>query len=129
MPILLMCKSYEYDDEVNHKQDGGYPVLVFKDTQHPQALADLEERHEDDWPDCTPLDTYYLDQGSDTLSLSGLDNTALARAISGILGKPMSAGDSHHRLPDLSAHQRTATPHRVGTRWGRHLLPRRGSRL
>ncbi len=91
MPYLLMSRCYDYDDEYSYEQDGGYPQLVFADDQHDEAIAELVARQRQDWPNCTPLNTYYQDQTLADLSSSGVDDDALAAGISAILNKPLSA--------------------------------------
>ncbi len=91
MPYLLMSRCYDYDDEYSYEQDGGYPQLVFADDQHDEAIAELVARQRQDWPNCTPLNTYYQDQTLADLSSSGVDDDALAAGISAILNEPLSA--------------------------------------
>lgn len=93
MPYLLMVKSYDYNDEFYTEQDGGYPELVFEDNQYYQALEELETRHEAEWPSCTPLDSYYQDQTLSDLSSSGLEDEALAKSISTLLGESLTPRD------------------------------------
>lgn len=90
MPYLLMVKNYDYDDQLYYEQEGGFPELVFADTQYDAALAELEARHEQEWPSCTPLDCYYQDHTLADLSSSGLEDEALARGISALLNESLS---------------------------------------
>ena len=90
MPYLLMTRCYDYDDEVYTEQDGGYPVLVLRDDQHDEAVAELEARREAEWTECTPLCDYYRDTTLSELSSSALGSAALAEGISALLGKTLS---------------------------------------
>lgn len=91
MLYLLMRRCYEYDDEYHHEQDGGYPQLLFADGQFDDAIAELVSRQRQDWPDYTPLDSYYQDQSLADLSSSGLDDDTLAAGISAVLNEPLNA--------------------------------------
>lgn len=91
MPHLLMGRCYDYDDEFSYEQDGGYPQLVFTDNQFDAAIAELTARQQQEWPNCTPLNTFYQDQSLADLSTSGLDDDTLAAGISAVLNEPLSA--------------------------------------
>lgn len=93
MPYVLMSRCFDYDDEFHHEQDGGYPQLFFANDQHDDALAELVARQRQDWPNCTPLGTYYQDQSLADLSSSGLDDDALAAGISSVLNEPLRADE------------------------------------
>lgn len=93
MPYLLMSRCYDYDDEFSYEQDGGYPQLVFADDQHDAVIAELTARQQQEWPNCTPLNTFYQDQSLADLSTSGLDDDALAAGISAVLNEPLRADE------------------------------------
>ena len=91
MPYLLMDRCYDYDDEFNYEQDGGYPQLVFADDHFDAAIAELAAKQKQAWPNCTPLNTFYQDQPLADLSSSGLDDDTLAAGISAVLNEPLNA--------------------------------------
>ncbi len=93
MPYLLMVKSYDYDDEHYTGQDGGYPKLVFGDSQYLEALGMLDAHRQEEWRSCTPLESYYREEPLSDFSSSDLGDAALAAGISGILGKLLSVQD------------------------------------
>ena len=93
MPYLLMVKSYDYDDQYYYEEEGGFPELMFGDEQYLKALETLDAHRQAEWVGCTPLDLYYQDHTLADLSSSDLDEHALARGISGVLGRRISTED------------------------------------